>query len=88
MNQLSIPLNDKIAHTLSQLRTEHENLLHQQLALLKRTYSVEGQIVSEGDGGAPQNTTSPILVISDSAGHSIHGSIVTSGDGTARVCRQ
>ena len=38
LNQLSIPLDKGIQHLLEQLETAHKDLLHHQLAQLKRTY--------------------------------------------------
>ena len=39
VQQLSVPLTDTIGQLMLDMKTQHENLLHQQLSLLKRTYA-------------------------------------------------
>ena len=60
LNQLSVPLDDRIQDLLQQLKTSHENLLHQQLAQLRRTYLQQITTVA----GHPE----PMIVISQPSG--------------------
>ena len=73
LNQLSIPLDKGISQLLEQLETAHKDLLHHQLAQLKRTYlnannvsepSPQMYLITTNPRSSSNDTTNPNPTIS------------------------
>ncbi len=67
LNQLSVPLDSRIQDLLQQLKASHEDLLHQQLAQLRRTYLQQLPsanpiiVLSQPDDNTTTTPTSPAM---------------------------
>lgn len=61
--QLSVPLDDRIQELLQSLKTQHEDLLHQQLAQLRRSY-IHSYFVISKDSELEDYPSQNIVMIS------------------------
>lgn len=71
LGQLSVPLDSCVEQIINKMKVDHEDLLHHQMALLRRTYP---QVMTRHQGGTYNVTLSPVT---DSGGGSVH---TVSGD--------
>ena len=78
--QLSIPLDERIHELLNQLKTDHEDLLHQQLALLRKTYL--SQLQQAGEAGELSQQENIIIVTSGEERNGTMSCIRVPTDGT------
>ena len=90
VQQLSVPLDARIQELLQQLKDNHEDLLHQQLAQLRRSYVQQAPggepiiVISQpSSDGTVTKTSTPITQVQADASGTLH--FVMTQDGTA-VC--